>query len=115
MKEEKFKVINFIRELIVYLDNLLENFPKKDVELKNRIRQNSYDLLEIAYEANLEENLTSKKILLNKALAKLKILDFLINLCYDKKIINVKRYTRFGSKIDDIVKYITGWKKSLQI
>lgn len=113
MKEEKFKVINFIRELIIYLDNLLENFPKKDIELKNRIRQNSYDLLEIAYEANLEENLINKKILLNKAFAKLKILDFLINVCYDKEIINSKKYVRFGKSIDDIAKYLIGWKKSL--
>ena len=41
MKEEKFKVINFIRKLVVNLDNLLDNFPKKDIELKNRIRENS--------------------------------------------------------------------------
>lgn len=50
MKDEKFKVINFIRKLIVNLDSLLDNFPKKDIELKNRIRTNSYDLLELAYE-----------------------------------------------------------------
>ncbi len=52
MKEEKFKVINFIRKLVVNLDNLLDNFPKKDIELKNRIRENSYDLLELAYECH---------------------------------------------------------------
>lgn len=41
MKQEKFKVINFIRELIVTIDKELSNFPKKDIELKNRIR-NTY-------------------------------------------------------------------------
>jgi len=40
MKQEKFKVINFIRELILYIDSNLDNFPKKDIELKNRIRNN---------------------------------------------------------------------------
>lgn len=29
MKEEKFKVINFIRELILLIDSKMENFPKK--------------------------------------------------------------------------------------
>ena len=53
MKQEKFKVINFIRELILYIDSNLDNFPKKDIELKNRIRNNSYDLLELAYKANV--------------------------------------------------------------
>ena len=45
MKEEKFKAINFIRELVIYIDKYLDNFPKKDIE-KNRIRNLSYDLLE---------------------------------------------------------------------
>lgn len=113
MKEEKFKVIEFIRKLIIYLDELLDNFPKKDIELKNRIRQNSYDLLEIAYEANLTNEKEEKNKLLDKAIAKIKVLDFLINVCYDKKIINARKYTRFGNSIDDITKYLVGWKKSL--
>ena len=50
MKEEKFQVINFIRKLIIVIDKELSNFPKKDLELKNRIRINSYDLLELCYE-----------------------------------------------------------------
>ena len=53
MKEEKFKIIQFIRELIVTIDNELDNFPKKDIELKNRIRNSSYDILELAYQANV--------------------------------------------------------------
>lgn len=113
MKEEKFKAINFIRELIVYLDSLLDNFPKKDLEIKNRIRNNSYDLLEISYEANLSNDKIERERLLSKAIAKVKILDFLINLCYDKQIINSKKYVRFGKSIDDITKYLVGWKKSL--
>ena len=52
MKEEKFKVINFIRELIVYLDKYLNNFPKKDIEIKTRIKNLSYDILEEAYKTN---------------------------------------------------------------
>lgn len=104
MKEEKFKTINFIRELIIYLDEMLDNFPKKDIELKNRIRSNSYDLLEIAYEANLNNSKDEKEKLLSKAMAKIKVLDFLINLCYDKEIINSKKYIRFGKNIDDIAK-----------
>lgn len=113
MKEEKFKVINFIRKLIVDLDNLLDNFPKKDIELKNRIRINSYDLLELAYEANITHNNYIKKRILEKALAKIKIIDFLVNLCYDKQIINSKKYVKFGNSIDDITKYLIGWMKSL--
>lgn len=113
MKEEKFKVIKFIRELIIYLDTLLDNFPKKDIELKNRLRKNSYDILEIAYEANMTMSKEKKKDLLEKSLSKIKVLDFLINICYDKEIINSNKYLIFGNKIDDITKYLIGWTKSL--
>lgn len=111
MKEEKFKVINFIRELIVYVDNNLDNFPKKDIELKNRIRNISYDLLELSYIANITKD--TKESYIEQIIAKVKVVDFLLNLCYDKQIINSKRYTKFGEKLDDILKYAIGWQKSL--
>ena len=114
LKEEKFRIIQFIRELINNIDKNLENFPKKDIELKNRIRNNSYDLLEIAYLANTTKNITKKKDLLEQIIAKIKVIDFLLNLCYEKEIINSKRYMKFGIKIDDILKYTLGWGKSIK-
>ena len=95
------------------IDKEMDNYPKKDIELKNRIRINSFDVLEIAYEANNEENIENKKRLLLKALAKIKIMDFLINLSYDKKILTAKKYYKLGEKMDDILKDLTGWIKSL--
>ena len=111
MKEEKFKVINFIRELVIYIDKYLDNFPKKDIEIKNRIRNISYDLLELAYKANITKE--NKIEYINDIIAKIKVLVFLLNLCYDKEIINMKRYTKFGEKLDDILKYSIGWQKSI--
>ena len=73
MKEEKFKIIQYIRELIINIDENLDNFPKKDIEIKNRIRNASYDILEVAYMANTAKE---KKIdLLYKLIAKLKVVD----------------------------------------
>ena len=113
MKEEKFKIIQYIRDLIINIDNNLDNFPKKDIELKNRIRSSSYDLLELAYEANSIREKEEKIKLLHKLIAKLKIIDFLINVCYDKQIINEKRYLKFGERIEDISKFTSGWIKSI--
>ena len=112
MKEEKFKVINFIRELIIYIDKNLENFPRKEIEIKNRIRNISYELLELAYMANITKYDKNKYI--EEIIAKVKVLDFLLNLCYDKQIINSKRYVKFGEKMDDILKYSIGWQKSIK-
>ena len=113
MREEKFNVIEYIRELLIAIDKNMDNFPKKDIEIKNRIRNTSYDLLEIAYEANSTTDVANKKDLLEKAIAKIKIIDFLLNLCYDKQIINQKRYFKFGDRMDDIIKYINGWYKTI--
>ena len=113
MRVEKFKILQYIRELLIMIEKEMINFPKKDIELKNRIRNNAYDILEIAYEANTAEEIEYKKMLLLKVIAKIKVIDFLLNMSYDKGIINEKRYYKFGNKMDDIVKYITGWIKVL--
>ena len=113
MKEEKFKIIQFIRELIINIDKNLDNFPKKDIDLKVKVRMISFELLEIAYEANTIPEKENKIKLLYKLISKLKVVDFLINLCYEKEIINNKRYLKFGEKIDDISKFTVGWIKSI--
>ena len=113
MKTEKFRVIQFIREFIIASDKILENFPKSELELKNRIRNNSYDLLEITYEANSINNIEYKKELLFHIIAKIKVMDFLINLSYDKKLITQKKYYVLGRKLDDIAKFVNGWLKKL--
>lgn len=113
MKVEKFKILQHIRELLILIDNEMDNFSKKDIELKNRIRNNSFDKLKLAYEANTITDVQLKINLLLKLLAKLKIIDFLLNLSYDKKIITSKKYIKFGNKIGDILKYANGWIKAL--
>ena len=60
MENEKFKVLNYIRKLLTYIDQNLDNFPKKDIELKNRIRNESYDLLYLSYKANTTDNIEKK-------------------------------------------------------
>ena len=92
MKEEKFKVLQFIRELLIIIEEQMDNFPKKDIELKNRIRNNSYDLLELVYNANLIKEKEEKIKSLNLAVEKIKVIDFLVNLSYDKQIITAKKY-----------------------
>ena len=36
MKEEKFKLIQFIREFLYKIESELDNFPKKDIEINYR-------------------------------------------------------------------------------
>lgn len=38
MRDEKFKVIQYSKELVQDIENYLDNFPRKDLELKSRIK-----------------------------------------------------------------------------
>ena len=109
MKNDKFKIVNLIKEFIVRLDNNLVNFPKKEMELKNKIKNTSYDLLFATYRANVSTNKELKKELAELLVAQVKYLDFLLNLCYDKQIINSKKYVKFGESLDDIVRHVISW------
>lgn len=113
MKEEKFKVIQFVREFIIYIDKDLENYPRKYFEIKTKIRQDSYEILEMLYEVNIIKDKELKLRMLEKVVAKLKLIDFLINLSYDKALISNKKYLKIGLKLDDISRFITGWYKSI--
>lgn len=109
IKEEKFKAIQFIRELIIYLDDMLENFPKKDLEISRLIKQESYEMLKFAYFANVTTDLVFRQRNLELIIARVKLLDFFVNMSYDKKIINQKKYLKVGQRLDDVIKYVTGW------
>lgn len=113
IKVEKFEIINKIKKLIIYLDSNLENFPKKDLELKKKLNDEIYDLLKKCYIANETNDKERKKDLQIEIISSIKYIDFLINLCYEKKIINSKKYLQIGEKLDTIIKYTVGWMKNI--
>lgn len=111
MKKDRFHITNLIKELIINIDNNLTNFPKKEIELKRQIKETTYTMLEMAYEGNATYDLEKRKDLQEKLIAKIKYVDFLINLCYDKQIINGKKYLKFGEHLEYLLKYVNGWLK----
>ena len=48
-----------------------------------------------------------------KIISKIKVIDFLLNLSYDKKLITEKKYYKLGQRLDDVIKYTSGWLKKL--
>ena len=79
MKQEKFKIVNLIKDLIVYIDQSILNFPKKEIELKHKIKDTAYNLLLYSYEANNRSNVEKKIELQEKCIAYIKYLDFLLD------------------------------------
>ncbi len=87
MKKDRFHITNLIKELIINIDKNLTNFPKKEIELKKQIKETAFIMLEIAYEANATYDVRKRIDLQEKIISKIKYIDFLINLCYNKQII----------------------------
>lgn len=69
-------------------------------------------MLLLIYETNNTDNIERKHELQEKAVAYVKYLNIFFNLCYDKQIINNKKYLKFGEKLDIIVRYLVAWKNS---
>ena len=109
MKQEKFKIVDFIRIFIKSISVNLDSFPKKEYEMKERIKKNSYDMLELAYEANSTEFIELKVNLINKMLAKIKVVDFLLDLSVDMELLPNKKYIKLANRLADIEKYSSGW------
>lgn len=108
--KDKFYIINLVKKLINDFDKYLTNFPHVYIELKREIMNTSYDMLKIVYEANITYDKNKRIDIQDKVISYIKYLDFLINSCYEKKIINSKKYLRFGDNLDYLLKYINTWR-----
>jgi len=60
MKNDKFKIIEFMRKLIIYFDKILINFPKKDLELKTILINELYYTLKLLYITNDMKKIDNK-------------------------------------------------------
>ena len=110
MKEEKFKTSNLIKELIMSIDKYFVNFPNKERELKRTIKEVSNKLLLDCYIANASTNAEKRKNIQEDMVAEIKYLDFMINIVYEKQIINSKKYLKFGESLSYILKHINAWR-----
>lgn len=109
MKNESFQVINNMKKFIEYLDDILVNYPHKQLVLRDKIEKTSYDMLSLTYYANTIEN---RLDLQKRILSMVAMLDFYIERSYNLKCINIKAYKAGEAKIRDIRKIIYGWIKS---
>lgn len=105
MKNE-FLIVKNIKEFIVSLDNFLNNYPRKEYELRNRLVNTSYDLLELVYRSNY------KKDYLDRISSLISMIDFYLELSFKKKIINEKRVMNMSNKLLIINKMVYKWYES---
>lgn len=109
--EKANKYVNCKKRIDTIAEFLMENIETKNItKVLSEMEEIMYERREISYEANVTENIELKKNLLNKIISKIKVIDFLLNLSYDKKLITEKKYYKLGQRLDDIIEIInTGY------
>jgi hypothetical protein len=105
-------IITNIKKTYVYFDKLLINFPIKELEIKQKIKELIYELLELSYKANNEGRNDRRLSFQNEMITKIKLLDFMINVSYDKKAITKKQMLSIGKHLTNINILIRAWMKS---
>lgn len=82
----KFNLLESTNKLIDYVNNLVPNFPKKEVVLKQNLEKTQYELIENIFYSNVNSN--SPRIrdkYLKNFLVKLAMYDMYIKISYKKK------------------------------
>lgn len=106
---DKFKVINETKKFILYMKEILVNYPRKHYILKDRIEKTSYEILELIYLTNMvDDRLYNQKVILSK----ISMLDFYLEISYNDEIISLKKLNQGTRLLDIIKKLIYGWINS---
>lgn len=105
-------IITNIKKTYIFFDKLLINFPTRELEIKQKIKELIYELLEFAYKANNEERNDRRLYFQSEMITKIKLLDFMINISYDKKAITKKQMLSIGKHLTNINILIKAWMKS---
>lgn len=105
-------IITNIKKTYLYFDKLLINFPTRELEIKTKIKDLTYNLLELSYKANNENRNEKRLYFQNEMLTKIKLLDFMVNVSYEKQAITKKQLMTIGKHLTNINILIRAWIKS---
>lgn len=103
MNKNNFKISKYIKEFILKLDDYLINYPRREFELRNRLVNDSYELLELVYLANYSK-LDERKSIQIKCMMKINIIDFYLEISFKKRIISERQLKKLSNDLLNINK-----------
>lgn len=110
----KFQLLEKTERMFAKFDDIVINFPKKQLVLKYNIEETLYLLIEYihAYQINTSERIKEKY--LKDLLVKISMLDFYVGVSFRRKIISVKQHKEICNMISEIRKICYGVIGSLK-
>ena len=109
LQNNRFIIADKVKKMIFFVDDLLINYPRKELVLRDKIEKGLYELLELIYYANTKED---RLDLQKQIISKISMLDFYFEISYKKKIINEKKLNVLCRSVEELKKMIYGWVKS---
>lgn len=106
---DKLLIITRVKKTIEYVNRTLNNFPKKDIELKRHIIDSLFLILEYCYLANNNYEKEKSRTL---AMVKISLVDYYLKLSYKKDLISKKQYESLSKHLLEINKMIYAWKNN---
>ena len=107
-----FKIVKNLKNFINSLDNIIINYPRSELIIKNRLLTDSLDILELVYLANNTNDINNRKDIQRKILSKISMLDFYIERSYKNKYISEKVCINKCNSLNTIARMINGWIKN---
>ena len=108
-----FKLLNKCKLLMINIDNLLENVPRKNFYYKDRLKSVCDDLLLYIFECSYETNKENISYYFKKIKSLIASIDYMLDRLYSKKYINEVNIYRIGNELVVVNKIATGWLNSL--
>ncbi|MBS7021158.1 MAG: four helix bundle protein [Firmicutes bacterium] len=111
--DDKLLIITKIKKSVQYVDKFLENYNRNEQTLRDKTKEELYDLLKDTYLANIlerQERINKQK----EVLVHIKMLNFYLDSAYKKQLISSKQYTNIGKHMLDVFIMTKAWIKSNQ-
>lgn len=112
-RKSTLAVMTKVRELAVYIFNILENSSKKyRLTMVNRLQNYSLDVIENIYLANKSFDKDKRKYYQDEANTKLAMCDYMANLMCELHVILVDQYGHISLLIGESLKLLKAWQNS---
>lgn len=102
-------VINRLKNFCFKVREIVINFPKKELLIKDKIISDSLDIIEEVYYINTLRRNNVNKSDKARLISKLNMLDFYIYYIYKNNIINEKTFNNLSKEITEITKILYKW------
>lgn len=103
-----FNILNKMKKTNLYIENLIKNFPKKEVILKNNLEQSMFKAIELIFTYNIQTTFRIKEKYIKDFIIEISMLNYYIEFSYERKFISKHQRDVVGRYLIEIRKMIYG-------